>query len=60
MRVFVFIWQFALSHKDLTQKLIELENLYNQLFKDVFEAINYLMQRDKLEIEQKETKTYRF
>jgi hypothetical protein len=52
MRAFVFIRQYALSHKDLTEKLKELETKYNKQFKDVYEAINYLLQKDK-----EETKT---
>ena len=51
MRVFVFIRQYALSHKDLTAKLKELETKYDKQFKDVYEAINYLLQKDKEEIE---------
>ena len=54
MRAFVFIRQYALSHKDLTEKLKELETQYNQQFKDVYEAINYLLKKDKQEIEQKQ------
>ncbi len=53
MRAFVLIRQYALSHKDLTDKLKELETKYNKQFKDVYEAINYLLQKDKKEIEQK-------
>jgi len=63
MRAFVFIRQYALTHKDLNEKLKELETTYNKQFKDVYEAINYLMQRDKKalqkdkqETEQKERK----
>ena len=54
MRAFVFIRQYALNHKDLTEKLKELETQYNQQFKDVYEAINYLLKKDKQEIEQKQ------
>ncbi len=54
MRAFVFIRQYALSHADLTAKLKELETQYNQQFKDVYEAINYLLKKDKQEIEQKQ------
>lgn len=56
MRAFVFLRQYALSHSDLTNKLQELENKYNKQFKDVFEAINYLLQKDKKRIAQKERK----
>ena len=45
--------QYALSHKDLTEKLNELESKYNKKFKDVYEAINYLLQKDTKEVEQK-------
>ena len=43
MRAFVFIRQYALTHKDLTEKLNELELRYNRQFADVYEALNYLM-----------------
>jgi hypothetical protein len=43
MRAFVFIRQYALSHKDLTDKLKKLERKYNRQFKDVYEALNYLI-----------------
>ena len=46
MRVFVMVRQFALSNKDLTAKLLELENKYDQQFKDVYDAINFLLQKD--------------
>lgn len=56
VRAFVFLRQYALTHKDLTDKLKELENKYNKQFKDVYEAINYLLNKDKQETEQKERK----
>ena len=56
IRVFVFIRQYALSHKDLTEKLKELETRYNKQFKDVYDAINYLMNKDKQVTEFKERK----
>lgn len=52
IRVFVYIRQYALSHQDLTEKLNQLESKYNQQFKDVSEAINYLLQKDQKEIKQ--------
>lgn len=60
MRAFVFIRQYALSHKDLTEKLKELENKYDKQFKDVYEAINYLLQKDIVETDQKERKRIGF
>lgn len=56
MRAFVFIRQYALSHKDLTEKLKKLETKYNKQFKDVYEAINYLLKKENSESEQKERK----
>jgi len=60
MRAFVVLRQYALSHKDLTTKLEELEKKYNKQFKDVYEAINYLLQNDKQEKEFKERKKIGF
>lgn len=54
MRAFVFIRQYALSHKDLTQKLNELESRYDQKFNDVYEAINFLLQKDRQETLQRQ------
>ncbi len=54
MRAFVLIREFALSHKELSQKITELESKYNGQFKDVFEALNYLIQKDKQSLQQKE------
>ncbi len=52
MKAFVFLKQYALSHKDLTDKLEKLERKFNKHFKDVYEVINYLMQKDQIEIEK--------
>lgn len=56
VRAFVFIRQYALTHKDLTEKLKELETTYNKHFKDIYEAINYLLQKEKQETIQKKRK----
>jgi ORF6N domain len=56
MRAFVFMRQYALSHKDLTEKLKALESQYNQQFKDIYEAIEYLLNKDKKQIAQEERK----
>ena len=54
MRIFAFVRQYALSHKDLTAKLNKLETKYDRQFKDIFEALNYLLQKDKKKVEQNE------
>ncbi|MGH2612097.1 MAG: ORF6N domain-containing protein [Rhabdochlamydiaceae bacterium] len=54
VRAFILLRQYALSHKDLTDKLKKLERKYNKQFKDVYEALNYLLNKDKQEKEQRE------
>lgn len=56
MRAFVFIRSYALSHKDLTDKLKELENKYNTQFSDVYQALGYLLEKDKQEADQNQRK----
>jgi hypothetical protein len=56
MRAFVIIRQYALTYKELTQRLKEIEGK----FTDVYEAINYLLEKDKQLIEQKERKRIGF
>ena len=60
MRAFVFMRQYALTHKDLTEKLQELENKYDKQFNDVYDAINFLLQKDNQETEQKKRKRIGF
>ncbi len=52
MRAFVFIRRYALSHQDLTNKLKKLESKYDKKFADVYEALKYLLEKDKKEVEQ--------
>lgn len=47
MRAFVFIRQYTLNHQDLRKKLDELEKSYNKKFQDIYEAINYLLNKEK-------------
>ena len=60
MRTFVLMRQYAFTHSDLTEKLKELETKFNKKFKDVYEAINYLLTKDKQETEQKQRKPIGF
>ncbi len=43
MRAFVKLREFALTHKELSRKLNDLENKYDSQFKVVFDAIRQLM-----------------
>jgi ORF6N domain. len=47
MRAFVLMRRYALSHKELTVKLKQLEEKYDQQFNTVHEALTYLLQKDK-------------
>lgn len=53
IRAFVFIRKYASEHKDLTERLKALEEKYNKQFKDVYEAINFLLKKEKIEQENK-------
>lgn len=54
MRVFVFIRQYALSHKDLTEKLNELENKYDGQFLEVFDALHFLIEEKQNRADRKQ------
>ena len=56
MRAFVMVRQYALTYKELTVRLKEIESK----FTDVYEAINYLLDKDKQQIEQKGRKRIGF
>ena len=60
MRAFVMIRQFALNYKELADKLCEMEEKYDRQFANITEAIDYLLQKDKIEIEQKERRRIGF
>ena len=47
MRAFVLVRQFVLTNKELAAKLANIERKYNKQFKDVYEALNYLMNEKK-------------
>ena len=56
MRAFVLIRQYALTYKELTARLKEIEGKFD----DVYEAINYLLNKDKQQIEQKQRRRIGF
>jgi hypothetical protein len=53
VRAFVLIRQYTISHKDLMEKMKEIEDKSNKKFKDIYEAIIYLLKKDKEEVEHK-------
>ena len=60
MRAFVCLRQYAMSHKELTEKLRELERKYDQKFHTIQQALEYLLQKDKLQMEQPKRKPIGF
>lgn len=56
MRAFMKIRQYALDYKELAEKLLE----HDKQFTDVYEALDYLITKDKQEIEQKERRRIGF
>ena len=56
MRAFVMIRQYALTYKDLTDRLKEIEGK----FTDIYDAINYLLSKDKANEDQRTRKRIGF
>ncbi len=52
MRAFVMMRQFALTYKELSEKLIELETQHNQKFDDIEQVLTYLIQIDNQKTQQ--------
>jgi len=47
IRAFVQLRQFALTNSELSKKLGEIEKRYDKQFENVFEVLNYLIQKDE-------------
>ena len=60
MRTFVMIRKHAIEHKEFNKKLNVLETKYDKKFGDIYEALNYLLQREESEKKQKERKQIDF
>ena len=52
MRAFVLLRQHLTDYKDLKEQLAKLEKEMNIKFKDINQALNYLLQKDKAVIER--------
>ena len=59
MRAFVMIRQFALTYKELNEKLIELEKKQNQKFTDIDQVLNYLIAASDRKDQQQTQQTAR-
>ncbi|MCF6142233.1 ORF6N domain-containing protein [Flavobacterium sp. K77] len=53
MRTFVHIRKYALEHKEFNERMLEIEAKYDKKFSDVYEALNYLIQKEEKETTQK-------
>lgn len=60
MRTFVMLRKHLLVNKELAAKLIELESQCKKQFGDIYEAINYLLKKEKTAQHQKERKRIGF
>lgn len=60
MRAFVVLRQFTLTNDGLTRKLKEIETKYDKQFTDVYEAINFLLEKEKQESLQQKRKRIGF
>lgn len=56
VEAFIALRTFANNYKTIANQLEELERKYNKQFKDVYEALNYLLEKDKREVEQSSRK----
>jgi hypothetical protein len=54
VRAFIALKQYSLNYEQLAKRIKTLEEKHNKEFKDVYEALNYLLEKDKLNNEQKE------
>ena len=60
VRAFISLKQFILKYKEISEQLKEMEQQYNKQFKDVYEALNYLLKKDKQEIVEGQRKRIGF
>lgn len=60
VRAFIALKQFALNYNGISDKLRELEERYNKQFRDVYEAINFLLHKDKIPTSKNQRKPIGF
>ena len=53
MRAFVLLRQHLTDYKNLKEQIAHLEKEMNIKFKDIHQALNYLLQKDKAVVEHK-------
>ncbi|MBC9813600.1 ORF6N domain-containing protein [Crocinitomicaceae bacterium CZZ-1] len=60
VEAFIALKEFALNYVELSTKLKEIETTYNKQFKDVYDAINYLLKKDQHIVNQEDRKRIGF
>jgi hypothetical protein len=60
VRAFIALKQFAVNYREISEQLRVLETKYNKQFKDVYEAINFLLKKDKQNIDQNQRRRIGF
>lgn len=60
IRAFIVLRALALNYKELSDKLRELEQKYNQQFSDVYEALQYLTEEKEQTVAQRERRRIGF
>ena len=57
---FIVMKKYAFSSHELHRKMEELERKHSKHFKDVYEALNYLLEKDRLIDDQQDRKLIGF
>ncbi len=52
VEAFISLKEIALNYKELTEKLKQIEDKFDTQFNNVFDAINYLLKKDHITIQQ--------
>jgi hypothetical protein len=60
VEAFIALKEFALNYKELSEKFAKLERKNNKQFKDVYEALTYLLDKDKIDVDQQKRKRIGF
>ncbi len=54
IRAFIAMRNLLINYEELNEKLRFIEEKYDKQFEDIYEAINFLLNKNKLDQEQKE------
>jgi (p)ppGpp synthase/HD superfamily hydrolase len=52
VEAFIALRSFSMNYNSLANRIKELEQKYSRQFNDVYEALKYLLEKDKIEGEQ--------